>query len=168
MSQAIQTYDLWRRDWIRLAVGFGLTGFGVFFCWVCFQDSDWRADERWIGYSLASMAYIPGILIISLRRLVMLDPICHQLRRVIFLLYIPIHRRCWGFSELRSVEARHESSGDDGYCCMVGVVPASGSIIWIRTFISPASGPSEEAVAFAKELALTTGLHYEIRQKNVA
>ena len=170
MSQAIQTYDLWRRDWIRLLVGFTLAGFGCALCIILLQNpgSNDRPEDRWIVYAVSSMGVVPGILIICLRRLVILDSMHRQLTRAIFLFYIPIHRRSWIFSALRGIEVRHKSCGDDGYTSMVGVVPLSGPVIWVRTFTSPASGPCEESLAFARELAITTGLHYEIHPKTMA
>ena len=83
MSQSIQTYDLWRRDWIRLLVGFTVAGFGCALCIGLLQNpgpTD-RPEDRWIVYAVSSMGIIPGILIISLRRLVMLDAIRRQLLR---------------------------------------------------------------------------------------
>ena len=112
----MQTYDLWRRDWIRLLVGFMFAGFGCALCFGLLQNPgpNDRPEDRWIVYAVSSMGIVPGILIISLRRLVILDAIHRQLTRAIFLFYIPIHRRCWFFSALRGIEVRHESCGDDG------------------------------------------------------
>lgn len=121
-----------------------------------------------MAYAVSSLGVVPGLLVLCLRRLVILDSIQRQLTRTIFLLYMPIHRKRWRFSALRWIEVRHESCGDDGYSCLVGVVPSSGPVIWVRTFTSPATGPSEESLALARELALTTGLPYEIRQKHAA
>lgn len=142
--------------------------FGCALCLVLLQNPgpDDRPGDRWIAYAVSGMAVGPGLLITSLRRLVLVDSSQQQVTRALFLFYVPIHRRRWPFAALRDIEVRHESCGDDDYSCMIGFVPLVGPVIWVRTFTAAAAGPSEESLAFAQELSLATGLPYEIKAKD--
>ena len=163
MNQSFRIYDLWGRNVFRLSVGSVWLGFGIVFWWGMSQEPDAHSKGWWSVWVIVAMAAIPGLLILALRRLVFLDLERRQFERVVFLFGWVIHRRSWPFSAVRCIEVRHGPSGD-GHGCLVGFVPASGSPVWLRSFANePATGPSEQAAGFAKELTETTGLKYEVR-----
>src|SRR5262245_30264923 len=103
MSQSIRTYDPWERDHYRLLVGFGFLGFGLLFWWGMAHEPDAHsAGWGWV-YVIVAMAVIPGLLIIMLKQLVLVDPQRHRVTRVMLLAGIAVSRRSWLFSELRCV-----------------------------------------------------------------
>ena len=174
MNPGLRTYDIWRRDWIRLLVGFVFLGFGLF-GWAIFPwpglGSSLPTTGKWIIGLLAAACSIAGSCIICFRRLVFIDPEHRELILVSYFLYLPFRRRILSFGDLREVQVLHQrSEGGDGeeggYYCWVGILPAAGRVIWLKTFNSPKAGPSDEALAFAREVAATTGLKLEVRSKS--
>ena len=168
MNPGLQTYDIWQRDWVRLLAGSIFLSFGLVFGWIFFREPEIAFTSKfgmWATYALVILCCGSGAFILCFRQLVFIDSERGELSKVTYLFYIAVHKRTLAFTDLREVQALHRSD-DGGYACWVGILPVSGGIIWLRTFNSPETGPSEESQAFAQGVAAATRLKLEVRSKS--
>ncbi len=151
-----------RGEW-RLLAGFVFIGFGLAFWAVTSHETAGEPNGRVWARLITGVAIFVGLCIVLFKSVVVLYPEQRQVVQGILFVRKLVHRRVWSFSDFQRVEIRWWL--DEGtYVSAVVLVPAGGQKVWLRSYSNePAAGPSENAIAFAKELSDTIGVPHEIR-----
>ena len=175
MNHAAETFITTPRGTLRVWCGVFFLGLPLLFLLAGLADASTReihvtgiARVVTIGILAALLggSLSVGIYCLICERVVRLDPDGGSVTTVTRVWGRPIHRQVWRLGEFRCIEVRHRSYGDgptDAFQSDVGLRHTSGFVLWLQGFLSPADGPSGEALSFAQELSETTGLLYDRR-----